>query len=881
MSVTTDPLRYYSTHGCALFPLPAGSKIPGPASFWSVDGAAGSFKRHHSSDPAQWAAWQAEHPGCNFGLVAFASRLLVIDIDTKVGRDEAWAMWVQLAAEWQLPAVPMPHVASPSGGWHVLFAIPDDLDPATLRQPDAIKSHINVRCIGYVVAAGSTFEGKPYTLLSDAAPYPAPAALIEHCTRRPAPARATVQPGSLDPTATATLLTWLNEREQFADYESWFQIGMALKIEFGDAGFPLWELTFDQTVTPDTATAKWESFATEPDAHSVTLLSFLQRAHKLGWKGSIGRSTQAMFGDVVANIAASAGASLPSAAAGIPMDGGQAELTRLALPILEEFLTATSDAPAAPTAPDLPTLPPQMSGHGLYEPLNAAISRVLALAEQPKFKPDRCTAALAVLRVAHKDVFDAVCRRVAAIGKPLKDSKIKLASTDLEDRVQRAFVKQDAWITDTKGLPEPDNPDNVVTFLGIIGAEVRWNNWLNRLEITGFEWSKWTAVNDDVINCLVERAFRTGTRFKVADKFLKSILSAIARRNGFDPVVERINGLKWDGLPRLSSWLANTCGVAFDAYHQAVGRNVIGGMVKRARSPGAKHDEVMILIGKQGTAKSTLCRTLALQDDWFTDSVAFGGSPQNIVPQLFGKMVVELAELDGMAKKEVQHIKAFITRQSDNVTLKYKAFASDFERRCIFIGTSNEDSPLVDITGNRRFLPVRVPGEINIAWLRANIEQLVAEAAHLADAGDDFAIPREVWAIAAEHQEAARAISDVEARLIEWFSPTQFTKAAFVSASDLMDLSDLAGWKNVHALRRAVMMRLGFEEARPHVNGIRTRGWLRKPDDLARHVDHITHYVVSKDQIGRPRVTIRQAHGAAPACPVPLPPPIPLPRVQT
>jgi hypothetical protein len=119
----------------------------------------------------------------------------------------------------------------------------------------------------------------------------------------------------------------------------------------------------------------------------------------------------------------------------------------------------------------------------------------------------------------------------------------------------------------------------------------------------------------------------------------------------------------------------------------------------------------MILIGKQGTAKSTLCRTLAMQDEWFTDSVAFDGSPQNIVPQLFGKLVVELAELDGMAKKEVQHIKAFITRQSDNVTLKYKAFASDFSRRCIFIGTSNEDSPLVDITGNRRFLPVRVPAK--------------------------------------------------------------------------------------------------------------------------------------------------------------------------
>jgi hypothetical protein len=190
-----------------------------------------------------------------------------------------------------------------------LFSIPADLDASTLRQPDAIKKRVNIRCIGYVVAAGSSFEGKPYTLLSDAAPYPAPAALIEHCTRRPAPARASATPpGSLDPVATAEFLRWMVSREAFASYEDWFQIGMALKLEFGDAGFALWELTFDQTVTPETAETKWASFSGEPDAHSVTLLSFLARAHKLGWKGSIGRSTATMFGDVVAQLAAGAGA---------------------------------------------------------------------------------------------------------------------------------------------------------------------------------------------------------------------------------------------------------------------------------------------------------------------------------------------------------------------------------------------------------------------------------------------------------------------------------------------------------------------------------------------------------------------------------------------
>jgi hypothetical protein len=201
--------------------------------------------------------------------------------------------------------VAMPHCASPSGGWHCYFTIPDDVDPNTLRQPDALKGIINTRCIGYTVAAGSTFEGRrPYSLLTDAAPYPAPPALIEHCTRRPAPARSsTVAPGSLDPKGVAELVAWLAAKGEFGDYESWFQIGMAIKIELGDAGFPIWELTFDETVTPDTAATKWESFATEPDAHSVTLLSFMQRAHRSGWKGNIGRTAQDMFGSVVSQMA--------------------------------------------------------------------------------------------------------------------------------------------------------------------------------------------------------------------------------------------------------------------------------------------------------------------------------------------------------------------------------------------------------------------------------------------------------------------------------------------------------------------------------------------------------------------------------------------------
>lgn len=851
-STLTDCLAFYAAHKAALFPIPAGSKAP--------TGIVASFKHDHSSDPKQWEAWSLDNPNCNFGVVAFASRWLVMDTDAKEDRNEAWALRCSLLKEWGMDPATLPHVQSVSGGWHDYFALPPDVDPTTLRQPDAIKKRINIRAIGYTVAAGSQIAGVPYTLLSDAPPHPAPAALISHCTRAAAPSAPIVRTGHRDPGETAAFLKWMVERDVFAPYEDWCGIGMALKIEFGDAGFDLWSLTHDETVTPDIAQSKWASFAAEPEPGCVTLQSFLKRANDLGWRGQLRPSAAAMF-DGVAQIAAAAGASLSSGQP-LPMLAGQVELCRLGEPILTEFLTATKDAPLRPANPDVPTLPASMESHGLYTAINAAIVRIMALAESPKlWKPARVKSALAVLLLAHQDVFESVRRRVEGMGRTLPLAGIKIEAKGIEDQIQRVFVPQDDWIYDARsGLPESDNPDNIAVFLALIGAEIRWNAWLNRAEIKGFEWPNWQAVDDVVIAKLKVRALRTKTRFRVANEFLKDTLLALSHNNQHDPVLERINSLQWDGQPRLAIWLSQVCGVPCDLYHQAVGKNVIGGMVRRVRHPGTKHDEVMILMGPQGTLKSTLCRALALDDAWFTDSVTFEGSPQNIVPQLFGKMVVELSELDGMHKKEVQSIKRFISAQSDNVTLKYKAFASDFARRCVFIGTSNEDSPLVDITGNRRFLPVHVSNEANLGWLRENIEQLFAEAAALEAHGADFTIPRNVWAIAAVHQEAARSVSDVEVRLQDWFGETEYTRTAFIAKADLIELCDIAGWRGVHALRNQVMKKLGFHEAQPYIKGIRTRGWLRSPIPLlASHIEErATRYIVNKMPDGRPRVSIRQ-----------------------
>ena len=181
---------------------------------------------------------------------------------------------------------------------------------------------------------------------------------IERPTTTPATA------GEMDLTDVAGVVTFLAEHDEFSDYESWVRAGMAIKLALGDAGFVVWKSTFDDTVTSDVANTKWASFAGESKPGCMTIASLIARARELGWRGSVGKTTAAMFGSVAA-IAQAAGASLPQGAPGptggasggaMPMLQGQAKLTELAQPTLEDFLRNTSHH-RVPRTVDYPTLP--------------------------------------------------------------------------------------------------------------------------------------------------------------------------------------------------------------------------------------------------------------------------------------------------------------------------------------------------------------------------------------------------------------------------------------------------------------------------------------------------------------------------------------------
>jgi hypothetical protein len=181
---------------------------------------------------------------------------------------------------------------------------------------------------------------------------------------------------------------------------------------------------------------------------------------------------------------------------------------------------------------------------------------------------------------------------------------------------------------------------------------------------------------------------------------------------------------------------------------------------------------------------------------------------------------------------------------------------------------------LQDPSGNRRFLPVQVTREINLAWLRANIGQIIGEAATLEAAGDDFAIPRDVWGIAAEHADAARSQSDIEIMFREWFAETPHTASAYITASDLTTLCQMAGLRSSNSHRSAIMQSIGFRIERPYIGGKQSAVWFRGPAGLPKSIEREgVRYMIGMAGNGRAQVAIRTDR--APSL---LPPHMPLTR---
>lgn len=243
----------------------------------------------------------------------------------------------------------------------------------------------------------------------------------------------------------------------------------------------------------------------------------------------------------------------------------------------------------------------------------------------------------------------------------------------------------------------------------------------------------------------------------------------VAHTHSYHPVREYLDGLNWDYVPRVDTLLHRYLGCEDNAYTRAVSRKFLCAAVARAYSPGIKFDSVLIIEGKQGLGKSSFFRALA-SDNWFTDSLMnFHG--RDAIESLQGKWIVEIADLQAFSKSDVNNIKAFISRQQDEARMAYGRQKSILPRQCILVGTTNDLEYLQDETGNRRFWPVPCEdSKVDCEGLRAERNQLFAEAKALWELGEPLYLPADIENIASDEQEKRVRREGLEGIIEQWLS---------------------------------------------------------------------------------------------------------------
>ncbi len=280
---------------------------------------------------------------------------------------------------------------------------------------------------------------------------------------------------------------------------------------------------------------------------------------------------------------------------------------------------------------------------------------------------------------------------------------------------------------------------SIENFVGIMRQDDFFSGIRFNLLTYSPEWDgeKWDDTNDSTVRGYIEAKYKIHSREKCDDGFRMFL-----RTREYNPVIEEIESIKWDGVERIPTLLSKWLKCDDTPYTREVSRLIFSGGINRLYNPGCKFDDVPVLVGtKQGEGKSTFIRWLALKDEWFTDNLVEIEGTKGI-EALEGIWICEIAEMMATTKaKEVESVKAYITRQNDRYRRPFDKRVTDHPRQCIFIGTTNKAQFLTDKTGNRRWYPVtcRQNGYdlfSNKEAIQSDIRQCWAEAKAKFDRGE-------------------------------------------------------------------------------------------------------------------------------------------------
>ena len=352
------------------------------------------------------------------------------------------------------------------------------------------------------------------------------------------------------------------------------------------------------------------------------------------------------------------------------------------------------------------------------------------------------------------------------------EEKRQAAAEDFDEADPDAWKKQLQY--EKKRMELKNNLHNLMLILendenlkGIV-----FNQLADGMEIRGkVPWPHpakfWRDADDAQLICYVDAAYGTFS----ARNYDIAVTKAVDDRS-YHPIREFFETLPdWDGVERADTLLVDYLGAEDTPYVRAVTRKELCAAYCRVYHPGTKFDSMIVLNGDQGIGKSTLIAKLG--GEWYSDSLNLSDmNDKTAAEKLQGYWIMEIGELAGMRKADLDKVKAFISRQDDKYRASFGRRVTPHPRQCVFFGTTNsQNGYLRDITGNRRYWNVKVPGNGRYKpWdMDADtVKQVWAEVMVYAKAGEKLYLPPELEDYAKEEQRAAMERDDREGLVQEY-----------------------------------------------------------------------------------------------------------------
>ena len=435
----------------------------------------------------------------------------------------------------------------------------------------------------------------------------------------------------------------------------------------------------------------------------------------------------------------------------------------------------------------------------------------------------------------------------------LADDKVK--AVFIEERIAQASAEfsDEDWQNGLE-LDKSGHVKNTLHNLTIILENdpnlkgVVFNQLLDGMEIKGeVPWKHpskfWRDADDAQLISYVDTHYGTfsARNYDIA-------VTKVADDRAYHPIREFIESLpEWDKVPRVDTLLMDYLGAGDTAYVRAVTRKTLCAAISRVLRPGCKFDSMLVLNGPQGVGKSTLIAKLA--GEWFSDSLNLGDTKDKTAAEkLQGYWILEIGELAGLKKAEVETLRSFLSRQNDIYRAAFGKRATPHLRQCVFFGTTNAESGyLRDNTGNRRFWPVKTPGNgKKQSWnlTHEEILQIWAEALVYVRQGEKLYLSAEMDALAKDEQREAMESDEREGLVREyldtllperWAEMDLFERRNFLTGSDFgglqekgtvkrTNVSNMEIWCECFGKERANLRRTDSNE----LTGILARlGWKR------------------------------------------------------